>query len=329
MKRSTLAVESQIAQQQTHHGEVFPYVLHCLNKDATLKEVTAWISEQQVDLSELASTHGAILLRGFPLHTAEDFDAAVRAFNFSNFPYQESLSNAVRINRTEWVFTANEAPANVMIYLHHEMAQTPIYPSKLFFFCEQPAETGGATPLCRSDILLDQLKEQVEPFVQACQTLGLKYTNVMPSEADHTSGMGRSWQQTFNATTKDEAEARLRKLGYTWQWLADGSLQATTPVLRGIHDLPSGRQTFFNQLIAASQGWQDARNDPSKSITFGDGSPLDKASVLLAAKLAEALTFDVPWQQGDLALVDNFVTMHGRRSFTGKRKILASLVATD
>ena len=47
-----------------------------------------------------------------------------------------------------------------------------------------------------------------------------------------------------------------------------------------------------------------------------------------AADIAEALTFDVPWQDGDIALVDNYVAMHGRRTFSGTRKVLASLVAS-
>jgi alpha-ketoglutarate-dependent taurine dioxygenase len=38
------------------------------------------------------------------------------------------------------------------------------------------------------------------------------------------------------------------------------------------------------------------------------------------------LSFDIPWQRGDVALVDNYVTMHGRRTFTGTRKVLASLI---
>ncbi|MEL7517687.1 MAG: TauD/TfdA family dioxygenase, partial [Pseudomonadota bacterium] len=33
------------------------------------------------------------------------------------------------------------------------------------------------------------------------------------------------------------------------------------------------------------------------------------------------------WQPGDVALVDNFTVMHGRRPFEGKRRVLASLVA--
>ena len=149
----------------------------------------------------------------------------------------------------------------------------------------------------------------------------------MPTENDPTSGMGRGWQSTLRSGTKEAAEARLRGYGYSWEWLPSGDLRATTPVLPAVHRLADGRTTFFNQLIAAFQGWKDSRNDPSKAITFGDGAALDRAAVNVATELAEELAFDVPWQNGDVALVDNFVTMHGRRTFTGTRKVLASLIA--
>src|SRR6185437_9020589 len=112
----------------------------------------------------------------------------------------------------------------VNIFLHHEMAQTPIYPSKLFFFCERPADEGGATPLCRSDILWQRLAERCPDFAQACLQKGLRYTHVMPSANDSTSGMGRSWQSTLRAKTRQQAEERLAGLGYRWEWLDDGCL---------------------------------------------------------------------------------------------------------
>jgi alpha-ketoglutarate-dependent taurine dioxygenase len=316
------------AGQQTHHGETFPLVLAC-TEQADLRAATAWLAAHRDDLIAKAARHGAILFRGFPLTTAEDIDAFVAAFGLTNFPYYESLSNAVRVNRTPRVFTANEAPPSVTIYLHHEMAQTPIYPSKLFFFCEQPAETGGATPLCRSDVLWERLRERCPAFAADCEAKGLRYSNVMPAANDAGSGMGRSWQSTLRAATRAEAEQRLRELGYDWEWQGDDCLRATTPVLSAVRQLPDGRRTFFNQLIAAARGWKDSRNDPSKAITFGDGSPLDRDAVLVAAALGDELSFDIPWQKGDVALVDNFVTMHGRRTFTGTRKILASLIAMN
>ena len=313
--------------QQTHGGDVFPLVLRCQSAP-DLAAATAWVAAHRDDLLAQAARHGAVLFRGFPLATAEDFDAFVAAFDLPNFPYYESLSNAVRVNKTPRVFTANEAPPSVAIYLHHEMAQTPVYPSRLFFFCEQPAETGGATPVCRSDVLWERLRDRHPRFARDCEAKGLRYSHVMPAADDAKSGMGRSWQSTLRATTRDEAEARLRELGYSWEWLPDGGVRATTPVLPAVRPLGDGRTAFFNQLIAASQGWKDARNDPSKAVTYGDGSPLDRDAALAAAELGEELSFDVPWEKGDVVLLDNFVTMHGRRTFTGTRKVLASLIAT-
>jgi hypothetical protein len=317
---------TSVSGQQQFDGHVFPLVLKCNAPGATLDATVDWVRSTCDELLEQASQHGAILFRGFPLATPQDLDAFIAAFDLPNFPYYESLSNAVRVNWTERVFSANEAPPEVTIFYHHEMAQTPIFPAKLFFFCQQPAEEGGATPICRSDVLFERLAERCPQFARDCEEKGLQYSNVMPAENDPKSGMGRSWQSTLGAKTREEAEARLRTLGYTWEWLADGCLWATTPVLPAVREVSPGRKTFFNQLIAAFKGWKDTRNDPSKAIHFGDGQPLDREAVSIASELADELTFDVHWQKGDAVLVDNFLVMHGRRTFRGTRKVLASLL---
>jgi hypothetical protein len=326
MPEKTLDVTSiNVPGQQEFDGRVFPLVLKCNTAGATLDGTVAWVRSQRDDLIEQAQEHGAVLFRGFPLGSPQDLDTFIAAFDLPNFPYYESLSNAVRVNWTERVFSANEAPPEITIFFHHEMAQTPIFPAKLFFFCQQPAEEGGATPICRSDVLFDRLAERCPQFARDCEQKGLQYSNVMPAENDPKSGMGRSWQSTLNAKTREEAEARLQELGYSWDWLPDGCLRATTPVLPAVREVSPGRRTFFNQLIAAFRGWKDTRNDPSKAIRFGDGTPLDQGAVQVASELADELTFDVPWQKGDAVLVDNFLVMHGRRTFRGTRKVLASL----
>jgi hypothetical protein len=324
MKVSEFAIDGQ---RTDDDNTPFPLAYVC--KDAaSLDEVQRWVAENRDSLIEQAAIHGAVFLRGFPLKTDQDLDAFIAAFDLPNFTYEDSLSNAVRTNRTERVFTANEAPAHVNICLHHEMAQTPIFPSKLFFFCEKAAEKGGATPLCRSDVLFDRMKTEMPEFATDCAEKGLLYSHVMPAANDAASGMGRSWQSTWKAKTPEEAEARMTALGYSWEWLDDGCLKVTTPRLQAVKQLDNGKTAFFNQLIAAFHGWKDARNDPSKSITFGDGSPLDPATMDRVIEMAEEITFNIPWQDGDVALVDNYVAMHGRRTFEGTRKVLASLVAS-
>jgi alpha-ketoglutarate-dependent taurine dioxygenase len=318
-------VEASVPGQQTEHAQVFPLVLESDSPNVTLADAVEWARANHKDLIARASEHGAVLFRGLPLHSPEDCDAFVSAFGLTNFPYKESLSNAVRVNWTERIFSANEAPADVTIYFHHEMAQTPIFPAKLFFFCLHPADEGGETPLCRSDVVFERLADECPQFARDCESKGLRYSNVMPEENDPNSGMGRSWKSTLRAESREEAENRLREIGYDWEWLADGSLRATTPVLPAVHEVSPGRKVFFNQLIAAFQGWKDERNDPSKSIRFGDGSPLDREAVNVATELAYDLAFDLPWRKGDAVLLDNFIVMHGRRTFRGTRKVLASL----
>lgn len=317
-----------VMDQHEHYGRLFPLVLQCRSRDVSRASMTQSITARRQQLGQQAAQYGVVLFRGLPLRGAEDFDAFIEAFGYRSFPYDESLSNAVRLKRTQRVFTANEAPPDVVIQLHHEMAQTPIFPSKLFFFCEQPAERRGATSMMRSDVFWERLLKECPDFARDCEEKGLIYSHIMPAESDLKSGMGRSWQSTLGAGSRDAAEERLRQLKYTWQWQADG-LRVTTPVLPAVRQLSSGRKSFFNQLLAASQGWKDSRNDPENAIRFGDGSRLDRAAVLRAADMAEELTFDLVWQRGDVALVDNFVVMHGRRAYQGTRKVLASLVPTD
>ena len=80
-------------------------------------------------------------------------------------------------------------------------------------------------------------------------------------------------------------------------------------------------------MIAAFQGWKDDRNEPGRAVTFGDGAPVDPGDVRWVAEAADSITFDLPWQAGDIAILDNYLTMHGRRTFSGTRRVLASLTA--
>ena len=63
---------------------------------------------------------------------------------------------------------------------HHEQAQSPRWPSKLFFCCEKAADAGdgGQTGVCRSDQVLDQLTKKHPQFVRKCEDLGVKYVSL-------------------------------------------------------------------------------------------------------------------------------------------------------
>lgn len=319
----------KVSGQLRVENTLFPSVLTPPVSNLSLSGAVAWVKENKTRLETELERTGALLFRGFPINSAETFDTLSAAFGYPSFTYQESFSNAVRINFTERVFTANEAPKEVEIFLHHEMAQTPISPDKLFFFCKTAADKGGATPICRSDGLYEALKNADLELANSFLEKGVRYTTHMPYEDDHESGQGRSWKSTLSVNSKELAEERLLSLGYDWKWMDDLSLKAITPVLPAVRRLENGVQTFYNQLIAAYLGWDGVKEDPSIAITYGDGSHIPAGGLELVTELSKKFTYDLEWQDGDMVLIDNKMTMHGRRPYSGERKreVLVALVA--
>lgn len=317
----------QHSDQLHFDGQAFPTIVAYGDQDKF--DAVTWIHSNRQVIEASLNSSGAILFRGFPVSSAAEFDVFSAAFNYPVFTYAESLSNAVRINFTERVFTANEAPPEVEIFLHHEMAQTPVSPAKLFFYCHAAAETGGATPLCRSDRLFQKLYAEKPDWANEFESRGLKYTTIMPLENDLASGQGRSWRSTLSVADESEAESKLGALGYSWKWRQDKSLEATTPRLPAVVQLGDGSKAFYNQLIAAYKGWKGVKDNPGSAITYGDGSEISAAQLDYVVSLADEFTFDLSWQDGDVALVDNYRTMHGRRKYSGsrKRQVLVALAA--
>ncbi len=223
-----MAYSSNMLADLEYNLDNFPSIIVNDGSISTLEQARAWISDNQAALKKELACTGALLFRGFPVSDAVSYDRFFSGFGYSNFTYEESLSNAVRINYTDLVFSANEAPKDVEIYLHNEMAQTPVFPNIISLFCEKTADTGGATILCRSDTVFEKLAAAEPQQVEKLASEGVKYTNTMPSGANPESAQGRGWQSTLSVTTTEQAEDKLRNLGYKWQWHADGTAACRT-----------------------------------------------------------------------------------------------------
>ena len=126
-------------------------------------------------------------------------------------------------------------------------------------------------------------------------------------------------KDTLSVGTIDEAETKLKQLGYTWKWSADGSLLATTPTLPAVIQRNDGSKVFFNQLIAAYMGWQGVRENPSRQLRLVDGTEISKEALERIVELSALLTFDIEWQDNDVAIVDNYRTMYSRRAIMNSK----------
>ncbi|KAK7261768.1 hypothetical protein RIF29_28087 [Crotalaria pallida] len=316
-------VELNIPQHKYFNDTRFPAVVVRSSQPHALP-LTRSIKSHLPYIESLLLKSGAVLFRGFPVSTASDFDAVVEAFGYEELPYVGGA--APRSNVVGRVFTANESPPDQKIPFHHEMAQVPEFPSKLFFFCEVEPLSGGETPIVLSHIVYERMKEKYPEFVERLEKYGLLYIRVLGEDDNPSSPIGRGWKSTFLTTDKTVAQQRAEKLGMKLEWLEDGVKTIMGPIPAVKYDEKRQRKIWFNSMVAAFTGWKDERNDPEKAVTFGDGQPLPADIVYDCLKILEEECVAVPWQKGDVLLLDNWAVLHSRRSFNPPRRVLASLV---
>lgn len=338
---------AEAAEQRTFGAHVLPFAIMCTDSAASPSTVAAWVAEQQNTLESLLTEHGAcrwngrrttaltrgvaclpagaVLFRGFPLRSAEDFDTFVGGFKgWEDLSYERSMSFAVRTRMANRICTTNEGKSGGLVF-HHEQAQTPLWPSKVFFCCEKPAEPGdgGATGLVYSHVVLDVLRARHPEFVERCEKVGVRYTVYAGPTQDPSKGAGRSWRSFFHVESRQECEARLEQGGWDWEWgrgprgakLGDDFLRCVTPRLDAVKVAPgTSRACFFNQLIATvanalefshvgedGGGFDPLKDVPTQEaidecVRFGDGGQVPLSVLLDAKAICEEHAVDVQWQ---------------------------------
>nr|CAD1843193.1 unnamed protein product [Ananas comosus var. bracteatus] len=240
------------------------------------------VGAEKARLESLLRSSGAILLRGFPVRSAVDFDRAVGAFGYAELPYVGGA--APRTNVVGRVFTANDAPRT------RRSPSTTRWP---MFWSSHPSYSSSAR----------RSPKVVVRHPSVCGetgAAGLIYTRVLGEGDDPSSPIGCGWQSTFLTNDKAVAEQRAARQGMKLEWLDDGVKTIMGPIPAVKFDESRGRKIWFNSIVAAfTPGWQDTRNDPLKAVTFGDGSLLlsDDDIIDECLKILEEECVAVPWKQ--------------------------------
>eukprot|EP00980_Cylindrotheca_fusiformis_P002093 scaffold470_cov98-Cylindrotheca_fusiformis.AAC.5 len=323
-------------------------------------EASQFVSMHRAEIDTALNKYGAILFRGFPLQEVNDFDSFVSSWeDWQDLSYDKSMSFAVRHKLSNRICTTNEGKSGGLVF-HHEQAQTPLWPSYVFFCCLLPAQPGdgGATGIVSSDLVYQELNKRHPAFIEKCEEHGVRYTIYAGPEQDATKGAGRSWKSFFHVTTKEECEEKLKAGGWDWEWGVDAKggktesenfLKCTTPDLDAVKVAPgTTKKCFFNQLIATTAnalefsnvgksggGYNPLTDVPTQEgidacVRFGNGDTVPLNILMEAKEICEDLATDICWEKGDVALISNYLMMHARRPWNGPagtRKLLASLVS--
>ncbi|KAI9340661.1 hypothetical protein DFJ73DRAFT_844640 [Zopfochytrium polystomum] len=307
--------------------EVFPLVLSPAENDVarvTVADAVAWAAANKESLRKRLVESRAILFRGFPLDSPQHFSEFAEALGVEPLPYVGGAAPRRTVYKD--VHTTNESPPDQKIPFHHEMAQVPVYPKTLLFYCDLEPASGGETPLCPSDILAQRIAEELPDYAEKLEREGVIYTRVIPEEDDPSSPIGRGWKSTFQTTDRAKAAEAAKNLNVSLEWLPSGDVKTVSPVSPAIKVYPGGtKKVWFNSVVAAYLGWKDSRNDPVKAVTYGNGDPIEPIVIETAVKIMSEISVSIPWKKGDVVWIDNEQVLHSRSSFVPPRKILAYL----
>lgn len=283
-----------------------------------------WAAEHRSAVRSLVAEHGALLVRGLTLRDAAETEAVFRRLGSL---MTETEAFAPRQSYAQGVYSASKWPPNQQMCMHHELSYALEPPGLMLFACLVPATDGGATPLADSPTVLKALPADL---VERFERLGWLLIR------NYNDDIGASVADAFGSDDRSTVESYCRAHAIEFEWKGDGALrtwQRRGAVVR--HPLTAQR-CWFNQIAFLNEWTIDPEVREYLVDTYGvDGLPFNTrfgngdaigADVVQSINEAyEASTAREPWQAGDLMLVDNLRTAHGREPFAGQREVLVAM----
>ncbi|CAL1408329.1 unnamed protein product [Linum trigynum] len=303
--------------QKVVDGEVMPLVLEPAdpeNKD--IESLVEALGNNKEWFDQMITKNSAVLLRGFGVENAVDFNDVVESCDWEDIRY---VGPAPRTHIHKRIWTANEGPLSEFIYYHHEMVLIKEFPKKVILFCEIPPPEGGETPFVPSFKVTEKMLKEFPEEVEEIEKRGLMYSFSAPTRNTTASMRGRGWEDAFATSDKQEAERRANALGMEIEWLADGGAKtilrprALTRVFEG----RNGRRMWFNTVVGM-------HGKEQSSATMADGTELPLKFVKRCEEIIEEESIQFKWQKGDVAFFDNWALLHGRRPSLPPRKVLVA-----
>jgi len=302
-------------------GADFPLVIEPESADL---DAISWAAAHRGFVEEKLRRHAGLLFRGFALTNPQDFEGFAEALQpglygaYGDLPKKEGGANTYR---------STPYPEDKMILFHNESSHLPRWPRKQWFFCEEAAPVGGATPIvdCRA-----MYRSLPADLAAKFERLGLSYVRTFTPRLDV------DWRDFFRTDDKAAVEARCRAEGVELSWLDGDVLQTRTRCPAVIVHPLTDEKSFFNQVQLHHPRFLDAdvRDDLlamvgedrlPRQVRYGDGSVIEDETMDLVGELYEACAVRFSWRKGDVVMLDNMLAAHARDPFQGKRRIVVAM----
>jgi alpha-ketoglutarate-dependent taurine dioxygenase len=288
-------------------------------------DLLTWAGAGQTRIDQLLTEYGAILFRGFAIDGIPAFERLIETVSGGLLDY--TYRSTPRKQVSGRIFSSTEYPSDQFIPLHNELSYATAWPMRIWFYSVQPATSGGETPIADSrKVIADIDPGIVERFARA----KVMYVR------NYGEGVDLPWQEVFQTTSKADVEATCRNAGLTFEWKSNDRLR-TRQICQAVAVHPkTGARVWFNQahLFHISRLTSAVREsllatfeeeDLPRNVYYGDGSAIEGSVIDHIGEIYARHAVAFPWKQGDILLLDNMLTAHGRRPFEGARKVVVGM----
>jgi alpha-ketoglutarate-dependent taurine dioxygenase len=144
------------------------------------------------------------------------------------------------------------------------------------------------------------------------------------------------WQSFFRTNDKAVVEEYCRKAGIEYEW-KDGNGLRTRKLSPAVAEHPkTGEKVFFNQIQAHHIACLDPvsrqsllslfkEEDLPRNVYYGDGSRIEDSVIQRLGEIYPRVSVNFPWEEGDVLMLDNMLSAHGRNAFVGSRNIVVAM----
>ncbi|HBL30255.1 MAG TPA: taurine catabolism dioxygenase TauD [Acidobacteria bacterium] len=315
--------ESLVNSSSLLPGSSLPLLIEPALEDVDL---VGWAKNHLDQIEAYLDERGGILFRGFNLGGIDRFQELNQATSRTGL-LEYSYRSTPRTQVQGKIYTSTEYPAQQHIPLHNEMAYSRSWPLRITFFCVKNAERGGETPIADSRRVHERIPREIREEFAARQVLYVR---------NYGQGLDLPWQTVFQTESREDVERFCREHGIELEWKDDGGLR-TKQLCQAVAVHPrTGAPVWFNQAhlfhfsslepaLRESLLRSFGEENLPRNACFGDGSPIDPAALAEIRRAYQEETVAFPWQEGDVLLLDNMLTAHGRAPFEGERKILVGM----
>lgn len=305
-------------------------------KFASLDEAVEWVAGHRQELDGLILKHGGIVLRDFPASSSEDFGRISSCFPQYSGGYQGGA--AARRAVSKGVYEATQRTGDQTIPIHQEMFYLRDFPRRIAFFAKKVAEEGGETIIANMRAVTHALPQGIREKLERLGIRNVRNFAAKTGSSEENRLMDkRGWDFAFYADTEEEVEEICRRRHLEPKWHEDGSLTTFNredafvshsdtgePIYRGgLHLAHFFAGSYDNSGQAAAL--RASQKYPSGAY-FGDGSEMDEGEEKVLGEIVDRFTYQWKWRDGDIMILDNLLTGHGRNPFRGERATEVSLL---